>query len=360
MRHHARHGTLVTVAVIALGLLAPGAAFGHDLGIYKNEAQVDLVSDEQTASVGCDGTDQALDGMWRIDHADQDDDVEPMALISGAADVLAASPSSGSTYSFTFAKNAVGRVQAKIWVLCLKSTTQGGAHTHSLTGAFTQADGSTPGFESTTQNDLAGSASVTAPLVSSATGSCPNGTRLVSPGFAASDFRSGGVASDPPAGVMRLFESISTTGANWSWKFENSALPAGDTLDLTTTYRCLRIKVPQGAYDKHKLVTKFKNPVTATPAADRASTRLYTCGSFYKAVVSGFRIATDPADLPNYGKDGEGLFATTTSSTAFNNLFYLGMDPRPRTRAFRFANRHATNDTNTVTLRSLCLNYRTT
>ncbi len=61
------------ILVVLAALLVPATAFaGVDLKIYKQEAQVDLSADEATFSVNCQPGDHALDGMWRIDHVDQD------------------------------------------------------------------------------------------------------------------------------------------------------------------------------------------------------------------------------------------------------------------------------------------------
>ena len=83
------------------GALGPSTAIaGHDLVMYKAEIQVDLVSDKQDHTVSCDVGDHVLDGMWRVDHADQDDYVAELPLIAGAVDVLQAYPSSDRTYTF--------------------------------------------------------------------------------------------------------------------------------------------------------------------------------------------------------------------------------------------------------------------
>src|SRR5205085_2442763 len=112
--------------------------------IYKAEKQVDLISDEQDTSVSCLPGDHAIDGMWRIDHADQDDFVPFLDLMKTAADVVQANATGpdDSTYSFRFEKNAIGKVLAKIWVTCLQDATSGGLHNHSFASAF---DTVTPG-----------------------------------------------------------------------------------------------------------------------------------------------------------------------------------------------------------------------
>jgi len=359
MSNHGRRGAFAIAATLACALLLPSTALaGHDLVIYKQEAHVDLTADEFSASVSCNPGDHALDGMWRIDHADQDDYVAAIPLITGAVDVTQAEATSDSTYSFTFEKNAIGRAQAKIFVTCLANKTSGDAHQHTFwssapppgsTLAFTKADGSTAGFESTSLPVID-----TSTYKWSRSGSCPAGFRLVSPGFRADTFSTG----DPNAGQIRLYESISSTGSDWSWKFETSGMAPASTMNLTTSYRCLRIKVSQDSFDKHKLVFKFNHPVTFNPPKNRVSEGQYNCGDHYKAIVAGFSIP-DAGSAPSFNSNGDGLIDPPVNNTAFNNVYFLGMDPRPKQRAYRFVNR-STTSTYPVALKALCLNYRTT
>jgi hypothetical protein len=373
MSNHGRRGAFAIAATLALALLVPGTALaGHDLVIYKQEAHVDLSADELATSVSCNPGDHALDGMWRIDHADQDDYVAPLELISGAVDVLSAYPSSDSTYTFSFVKNAIGRAQVKIFVTCLANKTSGDAHQHTFSSvaappqlSFTKADGLTPGFQTSAPTVVTGGAGLLK-TVANAT-PCPTGFRLVSPGFSTANYKDNlGAGTDPSAGVMRMYRSISSNGSDWQWAWENTALPQNYTTELTTYSRCLKIKVPQNGFDKHKLVFKFNHPKTFNPAMNKVSEGQYNCGDAYKAIVAGFTIGDNDGgtggavvDVGSYAKDGTGLLSTPPSASAFNNVFYLGMDPRPKQRAYRFANRSTTR-TYDVILRALCLNYRTT
>lgn len=368
MFNHGRHGAFATAVVMALALLIPSLASAHhDLVIYKAEAHVDLESDEKTVSVSCDPGDHALDGMWRIDHADQDDYVPYLELITSAVDVLKATPTSDSTYSFSFVKNAIGRAQVKIFVTCLKGQTQGGSHQHSFVtgaqpnGSFFNTNATTPGFQTQTTPVVGGAGLLKTTISTPAP--CPSRYVLVSPGFEALNLQDTLPApADPLMGMMRIFESNSLVNPrNWTWKFENSALPAGYTMDIETKWRCLKLKVPQNGFDKHKLITKFKNPVTFKPKKNKVSEGQYNCGSHYKAIVAGFRIPENDGgvDVSNYTKTGDGFVTTPLPDTAFNHVYYLGMDPRPKQRAYRFANRHTAN-TFDVILTALCINYRTT
>ena len=76
MRIHGRTRLLIGALSLAFVALPASASAAHDLGIYKVEQQVDIASDMVTADLSCRDGDIALDGMWRIDHADYDEDDE--------------------------------------------------------------------------------------------------------------------------------------------------------------------------------------------------------------------------------------------------------------------------------------------
>jgi hypothetical protein len=359
-----RNGAFAAVVVTALALLVPSSAFaGHDLGIYKAEAHVDLNADEQTTSVSCNPGDHALDGMWRIDHADQDDYVAPLDLIAGAVDVVSAGPTSDSTYSFVFEKNAIGRAQVKIWVTCLANKTQGGSHQHTLSSGFVNHLGAPAtaigGYDSQTQT-VTGTGSLVNTTFTTGAASCPSGTMLVSPGYIvdpATDITDGTNPADASPGMMRLFESDSSNTRDWTWQFENSALPAGYQVTITTLWRCLKIKLPVSGFDKHKYVKQFKTS-TFNPDPSSVSEARLNCGDHYKGIVGGFAIPST-GGVATAASDGTGLISPPANASAFNNVFYLGMDPRIKQRAFRFVNRGSSASYN-VALSLLCINYRTT
>jgi hypothetical protein len=338
-----RHGALGAGAALLALVALPSSAFaGHDLKIYKAEAQVDLASDENAFTVKCDPGDHALDGMWRIDHADQDDYIGPNELIRTAVDVVQAAPTADGAYSFTFEKNAIGRAQVKIFVTCLGDKTVGGGHTHS----FPAPPAANPVFTSfsTTTTPVTGTGATLPVSVTSS--ACGPGTFLVSPGFAfsPSGWTDGTNPTDPTGQAGRLYESNYTSTANstWRWGFDFSSLPSGYTASVTTTWRCLKLKVNPGSHDKHKLVVKQRS-ATRTVGPNGVKEVRLDCGSHEKAIVAGFTIDSSSTD-PN---------------SAFANLWYLGMDPRIKQRAYRFLNRHPSTAFG-VLLKAACLNYRTT
>ncbi len=75
---HARllAGVVAALAALALpaGALAADGHKSHVLKLYKVEQHVDLEGEDGTYVVTCPDGDYALDGMWRIDNVEQDND----------------------------------------------------------------------------------------------------------------------------------------------------------------------------------------------------------------------------------------------------------------------------------------------
>ncbi len=102
-------------AMLTLLAFQAGTAFAsYDLQIYKAEKQVDLNSDDTTVKLSCNAGDYALDGMWRLDEVDQDNDstfAEQMTsidVLQAENEEAAGISSDEGTYDFRFVKNAIG------------------------------------------------------------------------------------------------------------------------------------------------------------------------------------------------------------------------------------------------------------
>jgi hypothetical protein len=334
-----RRALLGALALSLLALAVPGQALaGHDLYVYKAEQQVDMDSDDQVTDLGCKPGDHVLDGMWRLDHADQDDDDHWQTAIARSVDVIQASPIDGSTYRFHFVKQAIGRAQLKVFVTCLAAETdvaKGHKHSFAVSDFFHQTQSGWDNTEIVPDWDWDAGNGETA---------CPAGTWAVSPGFEFTSPVSDEI--EPGSGRMYASQYSSHTMRNWKWAFQFPS--SGGQVDLTL--RCLRIRVdtvssgsaPAG--DRHKLVGRYLQ-YSPSFRKRRADDGQSTCGAAYKAVVSGFAI--DPAFV------GSGL-----NDWSATKLWYLGMDPRIKTRALRVLN--SSGVARLVDMRTLCLNYRTT
>lgn len=335
---HGRTRALIGVLATAFMVAIPSTALaGHDLGIYKVEKHLDLDSDEVAVDLPCDGTDYALDGMWRIDHVDQDDDDLYKTAIGRAVDVLEAYPSSQSTYHFLFEKNGIGRAQVKVFATCIKSKTeQSNGHQHNIV---------VNSFSSTPQasvNSWYGNSFTSTPCV---------GQSFVStPGFKIDWANKGGPTFDDPSPYIgRMSTSWMTNLKTYAWTHNLQGEPA--TTTITYYWSCVNRKVQAAGGENHKLVYRLNStpsPQSDSIPAKSIKTKRQSCQSSYKAVVSGFSFTPGGpiADLnPDYG---------TTAPW----LWYLGMDPQPKSRDFRFLNGDAS--AHPVLTQSICLNYRTT
>lgn len=351
-----------SVAAAFAGLLLIGlpssSLAAHDLRIYKMEKQVVLDSDEDTnVNLPCLGTDRVLDGMWRIDHADLDEDQPAFGeTIGTAVDVREAYSDTASRYHFSFVKNAIYRVQLKVFVTCMGAKSENGgktSHAHELT--YVPASGA-PNSEATTIP--AGSTGLK--TVTKTCAASPKSI-IVAPGFKITPDADVDVDPDdltnPPIGLGRIYRSIladttsSSLANSWTWAFSlgNTSSPNGGG-KIEVSWRCLNIRVdklPGGASapDRHKLVKRVRS-ATPSVGANAFANPTLSCGDAYKAVVAGFDILDARVD-GTLAPFSSGLWKT----------WYLGMDPRPKSRAYRFM---STSTADTVTIAATCLNYRTT
>lgn len=335
-------------AALAALLWLPGSALAaHDLLVYKAEKQVDLNSDDNTEYVECLAGDYALDGMSRIDHVDFDEDM-PFVDLMTSTDVLQAErdPVLANRYNFRFVKNSLGRTQLKLFVTCLSSrTASDSGHTHSFVYS---------GPKAASAADIAAATNVdntdvtidefTPDADPSQAGNqaCGVGEVAVSPGWRVSRNGGGDVAEawGRITGSTLFGSQVLPKGTanrnSWQWRFRVNNNPS-DPVDLSVSVYCLRIKVgpASSGTSKHKLTIKRNKDYLASLPANAITERSLSCGDHYKAMVAGWWL-TDP-----------------------DFTWYLGMDPRLKSRAFRFLNSHATLS-KTVELSALCFNYRTT
>jgi hypothetical protein len=322
------HGRIVWAALIAAALcaFAPATSLaskrGHYLEMYKVEQQVDLGSDSEDVSISCRGTDYVTDGMWRLDHVDQDADYGTLAdLMTTGVQVTASHIVSGdrSTWTVHFIKNAAGDAQAKVWVTCLPSkTSQVDGHTVGWVVNGNPGFTFMPGATSTFDTTLGGSG-------------CPaSGFQraiVIAPGFE-------DTSPDPSARLTgsRPFVSLK----DWSWKI------ASPSSTVRYSWECLELystTASSGPAHKHKIVPKWSDNL-ASPSLDVLPANTQTevqehCTQHSKGMVGGF-------------------WQTESVYT-----WFLGMDPRPKTRAYQFFNTDPTN-THTVNVGNVCFNDRTT
>jgi hypothetical protein len=322
-------------------VVLPSTAFaGHDLGIYKVEKQLDLDSDETAIDLSCNGTDLALDGMWRVDHIDQDDDDLYKTAIGRAVDVLEAYPSTQSNYHFLFEKNGIGRAQVKVFATCIKDKTeQSGGHQHNVQ-ITSYSSTAKPAVNSWYGNSFS---------TSSDANKCTGQTFVSTPGFKI-DWLNKGTGADPSPYIGRMSTSwMSPDIKTYAWTHNFAGEPA--TTTITYYWSCVKRKVQTAGGENHKLVYRLNStpsPQSDSIPATSIKTVRQSCQSHYKAVVAGFSFTPGGpiADLnPNVVDPAPWLW-------------FLGMDPQPKSRDFRFLNGDAS--AHSVLTQAICLNYRTT
>ena len=333
---------------MAFAALPASAMAAHDLGIYKVEKHLDLDSDETTYTLACNDGDYAMDGMWRIDHADYDEDDNYITFLGRAVDVEMAYPVDTPAdaelvqkdgYFFKFNKNAIGRAQVKVFATCLKfKTEQANSHEHSI------------------------NVSVKTPVVD------PDGTFTSTPcggnEFVAQtgyEIIRSNPANDIDPYVGHLSESWPTDVKTWSWVMDLSQDVTNPT-SVRYYWSCVSRKIPQVAGEKHKLVYRLQGPETHSIPATKIKTKRIECKSHYKAIVAGFSFAPPVGSMddpnPELIGDWDNDPFTADAPLQVPHMWFLGMDPQPKNRDFKVLNSHSSP--HPVHLKAICLNYRTT
>ncbi len=289
----------------------------HDLRMYKVEKYVAVDGEypDQSADVTlkCNTGDYAVDGMWKIDHVDDDYDDWGDRVAGDPKKVFfyaSYSEANKSDWHFKFFNDNPGRAQVKLWVTCLGGKTDKAFnHTHPiLLDRYTAAQALT-----------------TATHNYSWSGSCAPDAVEVAPGF------------DFGAPVATLWGSWpeQAAGHAWQWWFDLSA----DAPSAQFYVSCLNVKTgpaSSGPAHRHNVLYRWTND-KLTPSAEHVSVAAQTeeqvsCDDRSKALVGAFYIQQP------------------------SHVWYLGMEPRIKTRVFWFGNDGGGDDT--VYLNVLCVNDR--
>lgn len=322
--------------VAALGSPA-SAAVGprlHEVYMYKVEKQVDLgeFPDGDTHDhLYCNDGDIALDGMWRVDHVDQydpsDADPDDPVTYNDERDVVVyASYPDGADdrkWHFRLENLAQGSAQVKLFITCVRGHTEATAnHAHDVVISQVYTDSS--------HNALVAGANEF-----DFNGTCDPGYYAAAPGF---NFK-----NDE---YNQIFRSWPITGArSWHWAFKVT----DPNPDLDVYVRCLRKKVSSefgpGASKKHT----HQIPMTFRPGLGGFST---TVAPQDRSVERRFDCDQGAGDYHNY----KAMVGAFWIEDPFHTWF-LGMDPRPKQRAFRFL--WDGGGSNQIYLGALCVRART-
>ncbi|WP_459969577.1 DUF7507 domain-containing protein [Nocardioides pyridinolyticus] len=273
-------------------LPAIGADHQHLFDVQKTEVHVDVDYDDRaTGTVSCMPGYVVTDGSGRIDHVDQG--------TGTLADVhMTENRAIGNdSWRTTFVNEAMGRAQAKVFAVCVKteSETVGNHHHDIVVGAQLSETHALP----TGRTDI--------------TMTCGPGQTPIQPGYQLNG--TAPVVTTYPDGVN-------------GWRF--GVVNDGGATAGTFTMRCLDDLVSTANGHTHQLgLDEIRRTVTV-PAGQAAEFTL-TCADDAKGIVAGYDV--DPG------------------------LVVLGNDPRPIIRVFKLYN--PSNGPLSARLYLLCLENRT-
>lgn len=353
----------LAVAAFAVTTLAgpPAAHAGaaHLLGSYKVEKHIDIEGEDGTYTVSCPNNDIAIDGMWRIDNVDQDNDFvydpAPTFPRNAASDVLnslepvAAYPDSPSVskWLFKFVATSGGDVQGKLSLFCLpKRPTAVAGHSHDwLPSARKSSNVDEPSGDlvipAPGANTYSNGVYTPTPGVSPTGSDCAPGEIAIQPGF---EWRTPDSYGKP---WMR-YPTSTSLWRNYKWGFFT---PTGGTVRLY--WRCLPLlsdyNVPLG--HRHKLVKTPKltpTPVGALIKKNSVTEVQVICGDQYKAAIGVW----------DFGYTG--YVWNVPANSYYKRLWYLGMDPRPKSRAFKILNTDSVDIAANPKFGALCFKTKTT
>jgi hypothetical protein len=140
---------------------------------------------------------------------------------------------------------------------------------------------------------------------------------------------------------LTRFEGSPPSDKVWNWTFDNELGDAG-TGDFTysTTYACLDLRssvASSGPSHRHRIIkqhaNKFAPPNILT---NRVSEVQAMCGELYKGMLGGWNYHSHKDDL-----------------------YFLGMDPRIKIRAFKFISRNGYGPTTSSIVSLLCFKDKT-
>lgn len=302
---------LASVALLATTQATASATTGkaHDVRMYKVEKYFSIdgefPDDTLDTYLQCNPNDYVADGMWRIDSVDD---------VWDEGDFYAGDPlnvnvawsypdfSDRTRWNFKLQNFNEGRVQGHLWVTCINENVDSQySHTHAL------VVNGVVGFNTANGGDF----------VYTRSNECGNGYLPIAPGFIFND------------GSGHLFRSR-PAGTGWEWGFKTN----GPT-NVNVYLRCLRVKTAAAGNGPHahNLIYKYGSEVRHVPETKRWE-ETYSCDGSYKALVHSFNI------------------------NDYNHVWFLGMDPRIRSRAYTFMRSSGASD-DRVDVGALCVRAST-
>ena len=307
---------LLTVAGALLLPAIASASPTHFTKVYKIEKQLDLNGHQSAHEhLYCEAGDYAIDGMWRVDNVDQANpqigifgDMRDITVTRSYSDLQQGGDR--TKWHFELTNNADGRAQIKLFATCLGGKTVENSHQHTIKVRPLKTTAWFPGSD-----------------FSSASLNCIPGKEVaVGPGF---KLLTGGDVWE------KSFYPGNPLGSSWNWNFVVST-PSS----IEVSVLCLRLRTGWTWGHAHNLHVYLKPgfwPLGArTLVKDKVQEQRVACYDGSRAIVGALGIA------PSY----------------HGQIHFLGMDPRPKSRALKFWNTDPLNDL-PIYLATLCLDIRT-
>ncbi|WP_243060462.1 hypothetical protein [Nocardioides sp. SR21] len=312
----------LVVAVATPASALPGKP--HEVYIYKVEKHVDMSGEypEQFMHehLACNNGDYALDGMWRVDHVDQ---AQPPHMLGDERDVYFTAsygdPGDPKYWHFRAYNRADGDAQIKLFLTCIRGTVeQAFNHTHGIQVSPSLVDTSRTNLQ---QDFDSGVPAWTPNNDWDHNQQCQPGELAIAPGFNFTRFGSG-----YDGHKARLFRSYPTANyQGWHWAFLVEEAP--NNVDVTLYLRCLRIKTAPAGNGPHAHNLQW---------AWRPNGQVGFHDFFGGAqVVQEKRLNCDDGPNSAFFQDYKLAVASFYITRPFHTWF-LGMDPRPKQRAFKF------------------------
>lgn len=360
MTVHTRYRSIFAMAAAAL--IAPvalvaatsapadaGTSHKHEVYLYKVEKDLRLAGvgpdgfgDSPSTSLSCSPGDTVIDGMWVVKHVDQyhppapdpddDPDFPSDSTLGGVYNderdvyVKASYPDFGDArqWFFDFKNRAYGDAQVKLFATCIRGYTEyANSHRHSINVRNLFAQAPSTGWYGGSRSgwDSFGSYS------------CNSDEYFVAPGFNLS-----------PAGAVdhRLVASYPTNnGRSWAWEFGASSLAP-----VAFYGKCIERRTGVGNAHRHSIAMKHM------PSSNHSFGHQY---GIHMGDPEEVQYSCDQ-DEPSFSgyKAGVGWFYM---ADWWEYNWFLGMEPRPKTRVFHFWHHHSSQGQ--VYVGALCINSRT-
>jgi hypothetical protein len=319
----------LAMVVAAAAPASAGVGKFHEIYMYKVEKHVDISGDfpekELHEHVYCNPGDIALDGMWRVDSVEQ---ANPPETFGDERDVYVSSSYvddiDRTEWHFRISNHADGKAQVKLFATCIRGSVEN-AHLHSHSVRVSNRFDYDPGLLPVGDYSF------------NHTATCAADEVVVAPGFQ--------VVSPPsasPYDKIRVYRSWPSPDArSWRWAF----LVEDPNVYVRLSFKCLRLTTGAANGHAHQIPRTWRSNGTN--------------GVFHNIAPMGFeeiRVNCDDGPDGAHFQDYKAMVGAWWINDP-HHVWFMGMDPRPKQRSFKFYWDGAGD--NGVYVGALCVRART-